>query len=283
MSKTNTALGLVRRPAAVSYARPATIVASGSLERLAVTMLHEGRELRVPAVVAVAPAPALSWGDRVLVAGEDLDVCYVIGVIESSAREARVATRSGASAVSIDRDGDERIEVRDREARLLFAYDPDIGRGTLSMPEGDLSLEAPRGSIELVSAGPIRCKSEASVSISAGSSSLELGRSAAKISSHELELRSRRADILFGEATYRGERFSAAVEQAKVVTRKLETVAGWVFARARSVFRKVDDVDQLEAGRTRTLVQGSHTVRAACAAIEAERDVKIDGSSIHLG
>lgn len=282
--KTSAALRLVRQPETSSYVRPATVVASEAGGPLAVTMRHGGREARLAAIVALSPAPRLSWGDRVLVTGEDMETCYVIGVLETAAAPARVATRGGASAAVADEGGEERIEVRDADARLLFEYRPEIGRGVLSMPKGDLALHAPGGDIELVSGGSIRARSGDAVSLSAGASSIDLGREGgAEISARDLKIASRRADVLFGEATYRGERIEAAVEQVKTVTRKLETVAGWVFERAKSVFRKVEELDQLEAGRTRTLVEGTCSVRAGSAVIEADHDVKIDGSSIHLG
>lgn len=283
MPKTNAALRLVRNPETGSYVRPATVVASVVGGPLSVVMKHGGEDVRLSAVVALSPAPRLCWGDRVLVTGEDMETCYVIGVLETAAGARRVATREGAAAEVKEEDGGERIEVRDAEARLLFEYRPEAGRGVLSMPTGDLELHAPGGNIDLVSGGSVRVRGGEAVSLSAGATSIGVGRESAEISARDLKVASRRADFLVGEAVYRGERLSAAVEQVKTVTRKLETVAGWVFERAKSVFRKVEELDQLEAGRTRTLVEGSATLRAGSAAIEADHDVKIDGSGIHLG
>jgi hypothetical protein len=279
MSK-SAALRLVRPMTHHPYVRPAVVVETDDGRPW--ICLEDG-DIRVPAVVAVAGAPPLRPGDRVLVSGEDLEVCYVIGILGEAAPERSLTTRSGASVAVTSAGGLERIEVRDPEDRLLFAYQPETGQGTLSMPKGNLALHAPEGDIELVSGGSVRCQGGKGVALSAGTSSMTLGRTDVSLSSDQLKLASASAQILFAEASYHGVRFSATVEHARLIVKKLESVVVWLFERARSVFRRVEDLHQLEAGRTRTVVQGTHFVKGKRTVIEAEDDVKLDGRRIHLG
>ena len=64
----------------------------------------------------------------------------------------------GACALLTRRDGEEAIEVRDTNDRVIFEYRPGSGKATLSMPSGDLALQAPDGNIELISGKEIKCR-----------------------------------------------------------------------------------------------------------------------------
>lgn len=167
----------------------------------------------------------------------------------------RLATPSGASAFVHD----ERIEVWDPNGRILFEYDAATGKGSLTMPTGNLSLKAPDGDIELVAGRRVTLKAS------------------------EVALTSERAKMLVGEAELRGFRVTTAVEQVFVVAERLEQVASSVFQRAKRVMRHVEDLEQLTAGRVRTLVEGAYSVKGERASIQAKDEVKIDGERVHLG
>lgn len=167
----------------------------------------------------------------------------------------RLLTPSGAAAFVQE----ERIEVRDPKGRLLFEYDAATGRGSLTMPTGNLALRAPEGDIELIA-----------------------GRKVAVLAP-EVSLASERTKLLFGEAEVRGIRVTAAVEQVFVVAERLEQVASSVFQRAKRVLRHVEDLEQLTAGRVRTLVEGAYSLKGEQASIQATDEVKIDGERVHLG
>ncbi|NUP12381.1 MAG: DUF3540 domain-containing protein [Polyangiaceae bacterium] len=167
----------------------------------------------------------------------------------------RLTTSSGASAAVVD----EAIEVRDAAGRLLFEYDAATGKGALVMPEGDLTLKAPRGNIDLI----------AGKSISLGTK--------------QLTMTAERADVTFADMTYRSVRLTAAVEQAHVVVDRIEQVASNVLLRAREVVRHVEGLDQTTAGRVRALIRGAYSLKAERASVLAEDDVKIDGKRVNLG
>jgi hypothetical protein len=188
--------------------------------------------------------------------------------------ERRLETASGASVTVTERQGEERIEVRDAEARLVFAIEPATGRVTLSATSGSLALAAPNGDIELAAGGTVRCRGSA-VELDASES--------ARLTSNELRIGAREADVGIAELRYAGDRLRAKLDQAKLTLGRLETVTERLFERAKKVFRQVEDLHQLKAGRLRTMVERSYVLRSGHADIAATDHVKIDGKQIHLG
>ena len=63
----------------------------------------------------------------------------------------------------------------------------------------------------------------------------------------------------------------------------LEIAAKSIFERFTSATRWVKETLQLRAGRVRTRVEGAYDLAADRIQEKAQRDVKIDGSKIHLG
>lgn len=64
---------------------------------------------------------------------------------------------------------------------------------------------------------------------------------------------------------------------------KMETIARTIFEKAVTCYRWVKDALHLQAGRTRTLVDGHAVLHAERITHQAEKVVKIDGSQVHLG
>jgi hypothetical protein len=170
---------------------------------------------------------------------------------EAPRSERRLVSRSGATVEIAEREGAERIEVRDAQSRLVFELDPATGRTVLSVPAGDLAIAA-AGDIDLVAGGQVRCRAAERVSVEAGSGE---GRSS----------------LVLGSAL------------AELVATRVETVADRIFEKARTVFRKVEDLHQLRAGRSRTVVEDGFYVQSGHTSIESSEEVKIDGKTIHLG
>lgn len=173
--------------------------------------------------------------------------------------ERALATTNGASVAIVERNGAEVVEVRDAHARLVFEFDPLTNKATLTLPEGDLAVRAPRGNIELEAGNTL------------------------KLAAKTLEVGADRAELSFKDLVYGGLRLAARVGEATLSTERLETATERLFERARSVFRRVEDLHQLKAGRTRTIVEGGHVVRSGHLSMEAREDAKIDGAQIHLG
>ena len=96
------------------------------------------------AEVALAVVPDFSPGNRVLVAKDGGMRHYVIGVLgaaeAASSSNERVVASDGSSALRVADGEDERLQVQDRQGRLLFEYRPRSGTAVRAHPRA-----TPRG------------------------------------------------------------------------------------------------------------------------------------------
>ena len=93
-------------------------------------------------------------------------------------------------------------------------------------------------------------------------------------------------NVAEGDLEFRTEKGNIAFQSARKISlraRRLETQAETVTAKAKNVYQSVEELSQLQAGRTRTLVEGSCHLQARDAFLNAGEDFKIDGKQIHLG
>jgi hypothetical protein len=58
---------------------------------------------------------------------------------------------------------------------------------------------------------------------------------------------------------------------------------GRLTQRANNVFREVDNLEQLSAGRITTTVRERFALRSRRTTLRSDEDTSIDGKSIHLG
>jgi hypothetical protein len=267
--------------------------------RLRLATVPAGEEIW--AEMALAADPDLSPGARVLVAKDGGMRHYVIGVLgaveAASQSNARVVARDGSSALRVVDGEDERLQIQDRQGRLLFEYRPQSGTAVVSVPEGDLQIRAPGGNIDLVSGralrlsavGPLSMTSVRDLSLTAGGgrrgegSTLRLAPDDAALTAERLSLRAALGDMVIGRARYRGEQFDANVSRAKLVLGKLECLAERVVTQARSLYQRVEHLHHTSAGRVRTLVQGTFDVRSRRLRLKCTEIAKIDGREIHFG
>jgi hypothetical protein len=200
--------------------------------------------------------------------------------------ERRLVSSAGASVAIRDEAGEERIEVRDSRARLLFELDPKTGRTVVWAPDGDIAFRA-AGNVELSAGASVRLRAGDELHLETGDgrseSTLSVGRRFATLSAEALRLAADRAELVFGETQIESRTVRSQVNDAKLVMGRLETITDRLFEQARSVYRTVEDLHQLKTGRARTLVRDGFELRAGHATIEADDDVKVDGKSIHLG
>lgn len=168
-------------------------------------------------------------------------------------------TANGTRVAVVRRGATERIEVRDSACRLVFELDTATNRATLTVPEGDLAIRAPKGDIDLVAGGRVAIASK-TVAVSASRAELKL------------------ADVVFA-----GVRIAAKVGDMTILGERLETRAERIFERAKSVFRTAEDLAQLKAGRARTVVQGGYAIKSGHTSIESKQETKIDGAEVLIG
>lgn len=208
---------------------------------------------------------------------------------------AMVTTRDGASA-RVEQDGaSEVLAVRDRAGRLLFQYDAASGKGMLIMPEGDLVLAAPRGSIEMVAAHGIRAVSAGEIELTSATaaglrvtgreteSQVRLEGDRAEIDAAALRVSAKESDLDLGDAKARAGALNASVDRAELTFGTLLRSAGRVIEQAENVYQRVSELCELKAGRLRTLVRGSVWMKGEDLTLLAQKDVRVDGERINLG
>lgn len=279
-----------------SEAEVVSVAPSEGMVRVRLTGDLGGRQVWAK-IAAAAPSPAVE-GDKVLVAGEDEDNLYVIGWLGArcSRDEPRrvVQTESGGYA-AVERAGDsETLRVFSRRGDLVFEYDPESERARISAGAGELELSA--GDLTLSAQGRVRIQGQSiemttrslfrvSVVGAAGKllSKMELGRESSHISCAKIGLTARRGEVDVVETKFRGRNIEAEVGRARWVIGKLERIAKTVIDRAKNVYRTVEQLSQLRAGRVRTRVESTYYVKSRRALLKSEEDFKIDGERIHLG
>jgi len=212
-----------------------------------------------------------SWGDTLLVAGEDPEHFYVIGVLNTQGCEPEperaVVLGNGAMAVVGGPPEGERLRVFSKEGGLIFEYDADTGKSRVDIPAGDLEVTTKEGDIAFTSAKGIRFCS----------------RTAIDMQSPDLGIKARRGDIQIQVAKYQGKQFLGRVKNVRVVMKRLETLADNVIEKAKNVYRTVEGLTQLRTGRLRTLVEATYQLKSKKAFLKADEDFKVKAEKIYLG
>jgi hypothetical protein len=146
-----------------------------------------------------------------------------------------------------------------RHQRFSVEQDKESGKTILCVPEGDLDLRSEQGSIRLQAAKNI------------------------ELNSPQFTLQSAKAELNMAETQYQGLRLSASIAHSKLFLGKLNTTVGRLIEKAKNVYRQVDNLNQLKAGRMRSLVKGSYHLKSESINQKAEKEVRIDGDKINLG
>lgn len=142
---------------------------------------------------------------------------------------------------------------------VSLVQDKKNGKTILSIPEGDLDICAEKGSIRLQASKDI------------------------ELNSKQLSMETGKAEFNVVDASYQGLRLAASVAHTKLFLGKLQSNVGRLIEKAKNVYRQVENLNQLKAGRMRTLVKGSYHLKGENINQKAEKDVRIDGDKINLG
>lgn len=170
----------------------------------------------------------------------------------------RLLDLGGGSHAEIDNHGSaSRLRVFARDGALLVEYDAESGRMRL-FAAADLRIDGARN-VVLRAAASLQLTG-ATVGVSAGG-----------------------LHVAVDEATLRARRTTTLAQHCKLVVDRLETTAKSVVARARDVYRTVENLLQTKAGRCRTLVDGAHHLQCGRSRMVAKGDFNVDGKRINLG
>lgn len=216
-----------------NFVRICTVEEVKNAEHIRVSLCVDNRTIELWACFAMGQLPLPKEGDKVLVAGENLQSGYIIGVLPAS---------QPSSA-----------------ARFTIEEDEESGKTIVSVPQGDLDFRAETGNINLDAAKNIN------------------------LNCHEFGLDSAKGDIKITEATYQGRILGMTVERTKLLLGKVNSTIGRLVEKAKNVYRDVENLNQLKAGRMRTLVDGSYHLKGERIIEKAKKEVRIDGEKINLG
>ena len=222
------------------------------------------------ALLALPPGVRLVPGDDVVVTGLGSAQAFVLARLGEPAAEA--VELSDGTAVELMPEG-QGLCVRRADGQTLFEYRLDEG-GVLTLRGETVRLESSAGGIELESAGKIRIAGREIESSAVVGHRLQAGR--LQMQAESTELRSREIDV-------QGKQLSASLERARLTVRRIETAAEVIVEQARNVYRKVRELCQLRAGRTKTIVDGTAQLKAERVAHRSRGSYKVRSDDIQLG
>jgi len=141
----------------------------------------------------------------------------------------------------------------------------DPAQGTLQMP-GGARLAAQDGSLRIEGR-------QVEIDASAG----------LRARTPQFRLDAARGELRFGHADASAESFTGCIGELRLIARNLHTQATRLVQKVRNSFRTVEELDDLQAGRTRWEVEGHAQLHARQATLLADGIVKIDGQRVDLG
>ena len=250
--------------------------------------------------VAIPMEHRLAGGDEALVAGEDMDNLYVIGLLNTKmsamAPLKRLMLASGAYAAVDESSESPILRVFSKRNELLFEYDPDTERARVIVESGDLEFSTRQGDIKFNSARNIQIDGHQIELMSR--SGIQLGvadligqvRSAfslrprkINLSSAQIDIAAQRSQAHVEEMRYTGKRFLGKVGYVGLIAKKVETTAKTIMEKAENVYRTVKQLSQLKTGRMRTMVDSTYHLKTKKAFMKSEEDFKVKADKIHLG
>ncbi|HEY4119412.1 MAG TPA: DUF3540 domain-containing protein [Byssovorax sp.] len=187
--------------------------------------------------------------------------------VQTSAGEYRAAR--AASCLVAPAPGDVVLvsTLADGESYVVAVLErPGAGSTALEI-DGDLSVRAPAGRVVVAARDGIDLAASRSVSIVAGA----------------FDVTAREASLAFEALDVVSTRVRAELGRVKTVAAAIDTVVDRWTERVKRSYRRVDELDQVRAGRIDYEAKKSMNLRAESAILTAEELVKIDGGQVHLG
>jgi hypothetical protein len=283
------------------YFGPAVVMDVSETGGLISISLKSQREFnQAYARIAIPLISPLNKGDEILVAGAGIDDLYIIGVLTNIAPHTELPKRhnigSGAYIMIDDSSQSSTLQVFSKRNELLVEYDPESEKTRINVEKGNLEFTTHNGDIVFDTKQNIRLNGQAieltsrstvqlSVADAFGQlvSSLSIRPKHMKISSAEVGITANKSEFHIKETRYLGKIFRGKIEDAQLIAGKLTTIAKSITEKAINVYKTVEQLSQLRAGRMRTLVGSTFHLKAKKTYMKAEEDFKINADKIHLG
>ncbi len=282
-----------------STIQPATVIAQGDPDgTLLVCRQNESTDRH--ARMAIHPQPTLAPGDEVLTMADDSGETYIVGVLacrkQAKRPDAKIRLADGAVA-HIDRtSANQSLKLYSRKNELLIDYQSQTGTVRVNAASGNLEFSANHGSIAFHSAKTIHIDgNHVAVNARAG---LQLGvqhpqetagptiamqTKKMHLTAPVFDLTAQRAQLFLKETRIAGKKLLGRIGNVQFISRKIESVADTVLARAKNVYRTISELSQLKAGRQRTIIENTSHTKAQKTILKSVTDFKVKAEKIHLG
>ena len=221
-------------------------------------MVRVGRDWTAPASrarMALPPGVAAAPGDEVVVIGLGSPEAFVVGVLGASTTPALRTTDGTSAELTADGRG---VVVKRADGHMLFEYDVEAG-GRVTLRGDAIRLKSEVGGIELESATDV------------------------KIAGRTVHISGEEADLDTARIRVRARTLDANVDRARVALRRSELVADVIVETARNVYRKVQGLSQLRAGRVKTIADGTAWLKARQVIHRTDHAYKVKSDDIQLG
>ncbi len=284
--------------AGVAFIRPAEILEIDSHTRRVFVRIDD--DPGVWARLAIQLGLDLAAGDEVLVAGERGEELFVTGVLNCRNRSpvgpGQLSADCGAYAEISASSSGQAIRVFSPAKQLVFEYDPASGAARVDLPRGDLEIRTQDGDMTFSSDQEIRFRGR-SIELAASSavklgvidssgstvSELKADTRHLRLTSPEVGITAARGDFQLTETRFIGEQIQGTVKHVRLIANKVETTAKTIVQKATNVYRTVEKLMQLRAGRQRSIIESTHDLKARNIYARATEDFKVQGDQIHLG
>ncbi|MCW5201726.1 DUF3540 domain-containing protein [Desulfobulbus sp. US4] len=245
----------------------------------------------IDAALAVPYDIDLHYGDKVLIAGEDIHRLYIIGVL--SAKSSATIRSGNGTYVCLDNDRTS-LQIFSKHDELIIEYDTTNNKTKLSSLADNLEFNAPN--IALNSSGSVTIKgdsvnlagrNEINVKVqdydSNSFSVLSLGNYQTKLSCPDLRVTVKNGDLFVDELKIVGKRMLINLVQATFNMNKLETKTKTFIHKAQNMYQSIEGLSQLKTGRLKMLIKSTCHLKSKNTVLKAEEDFKVKAEEINLG
>lgn len=250
--------------------------------------------------LAIYPRPPLVAGDEVLTMTDAGGQAYIVGILACNGDEldaaARIRMADGAIARLEGPPDNEALRLYSRDNELLIDYQSETGTVIVHAPSGNLEFSADNGSIGFHSAKDIRIDGNhvglnarhdlhlgVQDSTHGTGPSMTMKTRKMELIAPVVDLTAQRAQLFLQETRIAGKKLFGRIGDVQFISRKIESVADTVMAKARNMYRTISELSQLKAGRQRTLIEKTSHMKARKTIMKSEQDFKVKAEKIHLG
>jgi hypothetical protein len=189
--------------------------------------------------------------------------------IEVDTDSGRYQARRAASCLLECAAGDEVLicVTAENEAFVLAVLERrESGAATISMP-GDLNICLPNGKMRLNASSGVALASPHEVSLT----------------SPRFAVSALHGEVTVNDLSFFGARLAARLDTFTLAARMISSTLGAVYEKIGRVFRKVEEIEQIQAGQLDLQARDSLSLHGRHTMMSADQLVKVDGAQIHLG